>query len=169
MYSTIAKWAHELSNGWESLEGHPSPGWPATAVTDENVARAEAMIKEDWRIKCEEIGKALGVGRNALMTILHDRLNFWKLCARGCRECSHVRKKEIRATSCLELGHEFDDDSAGFRRCIVAGDETWIFWYHRETEAMSKEWRAKGGPASIKAEVARFAGTAMMTLFFDAE
>lgn len=123
-------------------------------------------MKEDRRIKCKESEKVVGIGRRALMKIMHDRLNLSKLCAWWVPQLLTREQKEIRAVNCLELMHEFDDDPIGFHRSIVTGDETWIYWYDPETKDMPKKWRVKGGPSPVKAKVVKSAGKTMMTLFF---
>lgn len=168
-YCTVARWVRFFNAGRESLEDDPRSGRPATSVTDENVARAEALIKADRRIKCKELEKALGISRGPLMVILHQRLNLSKLCARWVPRLLTREQKEVRATNCLELMHLYDEDPAQFQRRVVTGDETWIFWHDPETKEMSKQWLPKGGRPPVKAKVVKSASKTMMTLFFDAE
>ena len=168
-YSTIAWWVAEFRRGRENLEDDPRSGRPHTAVTEVNVAKVEQLVKEDRRIKLKELEVAIGVGRAAIISILHEHLGLSKLCARWVPRLLTREQKEVRASSCLELMHQFDRDPADFCNRIVTGDECWIFWYDPETKQMSKQWLPKGSNPPVKAKVTKSAGKTMLTLFFDAE
>lgn len=168
-YRTIARWAAEFQRGRESLEDDPRSGRPATAVNPENVARAEAMVKADRRIKLKELEAALGIGRPAVVSILHDHLGLSKLCARWVPRLLTREQKEVRASTCLELMHQYDRDEEDFRNRFVTEDECWIYSYDPETKEMSKQWLPKGSNPPVKAKVVKSAMKTMLSLFFDSE
>ena len=80
-YRTIAWWVAEFKRGRDNLEDDPRSGRPATAVTEENVERAENLVKENRRIKLKELEATLGIGRPAIVSILHEHLGLSKICA----------------------------------------------------------------------------------------
>jgi [histone H3]-lysine36 N-dimethyltransferase SETMAR len=168
-YRTVAWWVAEFRRGRESLEDDPRSGRPPSAVTDENIQKAEKLVKEDRRIKVKQLEEALGIGAPAIDAILHDHLGLSKLCARWVPRLLTREQKEFRASASLELLHHYDRDPSDFRCRLVTGDESWIYWYDPETKAMSKQWLPKGSNPPIKAKVTKSAGKTMLTLFFDAE
>lgn len=113
-YRTIARWVADFLRGRETLEDEARSGRPATAVTDENVAKAEQLVKADRRIKVRELETALGVSAAAVMSILHDHLGLSKLCARWVPRLLTREQKEVRSSASLELLHEFDRDPKDF-------------------------------------------------------
>ena len=52
-------------------------------------------------------------------------------------------------------------------KCIIAGDETWIYAYDPETIDQSSEYRAKGEVRPKRARQSRSKIKIMMTVFFD--
>lgn len=121
-YSTVAKWVGEFKRGRESLEDDPRSGRPATAVTEENISKVEKLVKENRRIKLKELEASLGIGRPAIVSILHEHLGLSKVCTRWVPRLLTREQKEIRSSSSLELMHLFDRNPQDFRSRIVTGD-----------------------------------------------
>lgn len=168
-YRTISWWVAEFHRGRENLEDDPRSGRPHTAVTQENVARVQQMVKEDRRIKLKELEAAIGISRPSIISILHEHLGLSKVCARWVPRLLTREQKEFRESASLELMHLYDRDPADFHCRAVTGDESWIYSYDPETKEMSKQWLKKGSNPPIKAKVTKSAGKTMLTLFFDAE
>lgn len=167
--STIKRWAAEFKRGRENFEDDPRSGRPSTAVTDENVAKIEQLVRSDRRIKIKEIEREVPISHGSIVSILHGQLNLSKVCARWVPRLLTREQKEIRSTMSLELMHKFDYDPNDFCVRIVTGDESWIYWYDPETKEMSKQWVTKGSKPPVKAKVVKSAVKTMLTLFFDAE
>ena len=55
---------------------------PISAATEENVARARELIREDVRISMKDIKNSLKIGSSALDVIHHQHLGVTKRCAR---------------------------------------------------------------------------------------
>ena len=51
-------------------------------------------------------------------------------------------------------------------KCIITGDETWIYDYDPETTDQSSEYRAKGETRPKRARQSRSKINVMMTVFF---
>ena len=51
-------------------------------------------------------------------------------------------------------------------KCIITGDETWIYAYDQETTDHSSEYRAKGEARPKRARQSRSKFKVMMTVFF---
>ena len=75
-------WFYEFRNGRTCFEDEKRTSGPSAAVTPENVAAVELMVREDCRITNDTLQKTVGIGSAAVNTILHEHLSVCKRCAR---------------------------------------------------------------------------------------
>ena len=102
--STAERWFLEFKKDRTSIQDEPRSGRPSTAVTPDNIATVESLIKEDSRITYEQFAKTLDIGKAAINTILHDHLGVSKLAARWIGRVVQVYAQEIqrrRVQTCL--------------------------------------------------------------------
>lgn len=55
------EWVEAFKTGRTSIRNEERSGRPSTSVTDENVGRADANIRDNWRISIEVLVKELSV------------------------------------------------------------------------------------------------------------
>lgn len=63
--ATVFNWFAEFKRGRQSLKDDAHTGRPATAVTAENIAAVERIVREDRRVTYTEIESRLGIGSAA--------------------------------------------------------------------------------------------------------
>ena len=94
--ATVGNWFREFRMGRHSLEHYPRASCPHTAVTDKNVAAVRNLIIIDLHIVYSETEKTLGIGFTAINTILHEYLQFVKLCAQWVPHSLTEKQKTAR-------------------------------------------------------------------------
>lgn len=166
-YSTVKRWAVETKCGRRSLGDDPRSGRPATAVTEENAAALEAMIKEDRRITVLEMSQTLSISIGSVESLLHDHLNMNKVCARWVPRMLTDAMKLNRLEKSRENLALMEASMADFEKRIVTGDETWVYHYDPECKQQSKEWKHPSSPTPKKFKAAKSAGKVMCTVFWD--
>ena len=100
--------------------------------------------------------------------IVHDVLQFHKVCARWVPRQLTAELKERRVDVCQELLKCFEEEGDGFLVRIVTGDETWVHYHQPETKKKaSKERRHTSSPKPKKIRTQPFGGKVMLTVFWD--
>jgi len=77
-----------FQEGRESLEDDPSPGWPVSAQSNENVKKTCATVMQDRRITTRLIAQLLGVGKKVARKVMERDLERRKICSRFVPHCS---------------------------------------------------------------------------------
>ncbi|PAA51606.1 hypothetical protein BOX15_Mlig028961g1 [Macrostomum lignano] len=81
-FDTVARWLRHFLECWDSFNDEPRSGRPRTSVTEDVVAHADAIIREDWSIMLRFIAYELGVSYGSAHNIMHEQLGRTKTCAR---------------------------------------------------------------------------------------
>lgn len=168
-FSTVQHWMKHFKAGRESFENEPSTGAPVTVTTDEFVEKVRSLVADDRRIKVREIAQEVGISKERVGFILHEKLSLSKVCARWIPKLLTNEQKQNRAQLSLALFHRFDADPGNFMQRIVTGDETWVYYYDPETKQQSMEWVETGSRPPVKAKVVKSAGKVMLTIFWDSK
>jgi len=77
----VYEWARKFMNGISSVTDSPWPGQAHQVVTWEAIAAVEAMVKENRRIKVNEITAHMDMSHGSAHHIVHDVLQFHKVFA----------------------------------------------------------------------------------------
>jgi histone-lysine N-methyltransferase SETMAR len=168
-FSTIKKWAAKFKRGRTSLEVDPHEGRPKSATTPEITEQVHNMILDDRWIKVHEIAETIGISRERVGCILHEKLDMKKLCARWVPRLFTADQKRTRmkiSEQCLE---HFNRNKTDFVRQFITMDETWIHHYTPESKQQSKQWTEAGCSAPKKTRSVPSAGKVMALVFWDAE
>lgn len=168
-YETVGLWVNEFKRGRTSIKDAPRSGAPKTAVTPEVIDKVHDMVLADRRVKVCELAEAMGISIERTYFILHNELDMKKLCARWVPRLLTPEQKRNRmrtSADCLEV---FKKNPTDFLRRFVTMDETWIHHYTPETKQQSKQWTARGEPASKKAKCVPSAGKVMASVFWNAK
>src|SRR5258705_7879042 len=80
--ATVYRWFREFKMGRQSLEDEERSERPATAVTEESIAAAEAMVREDRRVNYVDVEAALQIGSAAAGDIFKNHLRLRKVYCR---------------------------------------------------------------------------------------
>ena len=120
----------------------PRPGPAFTAVTEDNIAAVENVIREHRRITVKEVALLLDISIGLAHHIIHDELKFRKVCARWLPKRLTHEMKERRVVACQELLRRYEADGEAFLQHIVTGDTViqWIRNTARGTDSRLRSW-----------------------------
>jgi histone-lysine N-methyltransferase SETMAR len=163
----VYKWVDAFKNGRTSICDEQRPGRPSTSVTDENVGRADALIRENRRISVEDLSSELDVSIGSAHKIVTDVLKYHKLCARWVPRMLTDEHKMNRVQTSTTFLARYNDEGEDFLARIVTGDETWVHHYEPESKRQSLEWRHTFSPSKKKFKSQPSSGKVLFTLFWD--
>lgn len=164
--ATVFNWYAEFKRGRERVKDEPHPGRFCSAVTEENVNRVKALVKQDRRISIRQIEQTLNIGSAAAQTILHERLGLRKLSARWIPHLLTEEQKQRRVDFCKFMLDKFAGGSSKSVSEIVTGDESWIYQYDPETKQQSTVWVFDDEDPPTKVVRSRSVGKQMVAVFF---
>lgn len=121
----ISFWCSKFNAAETSLDDTPRSGRPISERTEEIRSRIQQMIYADRRLKIREIADAVGLSKTVVHRIVHEDLQFQKVCARSISKeltADHKRKRfECAKRNLQRLATE-----PGFFNNIITADETWV-------------------------------------------
>jgi len=163
----VYEWTEKFKNGVTNVEDSPRPGPAFTAVTEDNIAAVENVIRGKRRVTVKEVASLLDISVGSTHHIIHNELEFRKVCTRWVPKRLTPEMKERRADSCQELLRRYEADDEAFLQRIFTGDESWVHFYEPERKRQSMEWRHTSSPKPKKVRAQRSAGKVMLTFFWD--
>jgi transposase len=94
-FSTIKKWAAEFKRGRTSLEVDPREGRPNSATTAVIIEQVHDMVLDDQRMKVHEIAETIGISKERVECILHEKLDigYEKVLRKMGAAIAHSRSK----------------------------------------------------------------------------
>ena len=98
-----------------------------------------------------------------MKTILKDHLGLKRVKSRLVPKTLNFLEKMRRVEVCETMFSGYKDRM----KCMITGDETWIYAYDPETTDQSSEYRAKGETRSKRLRQSRSKIKVMLTVFFD--
>jgi len=164
--ATVYNWFSEFQRGRTYLSDEFREGRPATSVNQENIDAVRKLIEEDRKITYYEIQQTLGIDVKQIHTILHDKLNVRKLCARWIPHKLTDAEKKARVDWCKKMIKKYRQGASNLVYNIVTGDETWIYCYEPESKAQSKVWVFRSERKPKKVVRSRSTSRKMIAIFF---
>ncbi|XKL66254.1 hypothetical protein PGB90_009674 [Kerria lacca] len=165
----ISKWCSMFEKGRDYVEDETRAGRPPMSHTDANVKRVDNLIREDRRVKIQDIAMQLDISYGTMSTIIHNELKFHKICARWVPRLLNDDHKGQRFEAALTFLQRYEQEGQTFLEKIITVDETWVHHHTPETKRSSMEWKHKDSPRTKKAKTIISARKVMLTVFFDHE
>jgi hypothetical protein len=81
-FRVVYEWFETFKNGHMSVTDADSLGYPITATTTQNEERARELILHNRRVMIHEIAEQLNISIGSAYSVMHDNLQFHKVCAR---------------------------------------------------------------------------------------
>ena len=103
-----------------------------------------SLVEKDPHVTLTELADAVGISTGTAHAIVHDKMRFWKVCARWVPHAKTQCQKSKRVQYAQKLLSEYD--GADSRRLfeIVTGDETWVRYCEPLSKEANKVWLPNG-------------------------
>ncbi len=164
----VRNWCRMFDSGRESAADKARSGRPSV-VNDDLVKRIETKIRADRRVTFDELKLNFDVSRGTLYSIVHDRLQFRKLCARWVPKMLTPEHKAMRMATSIDILQMFNEGGNEFLDKIVTGDETWIHYDTPETKRQSMQWKHRTSPSARKFKQGLSLKKTMASVFWDSK
>ena len=89
------KWVKRFSEGRESLTEEERTGRPATSRTEENIAKARQIVRENRRLTVRSIAEQVNIDRETVTKILTEDLK--ESVCKNCPKGAHRRTKSKKS------------------------------------------------------------------------
>jgi histone-lysine N-methyltransferase SETMAR len=165
----VHNWVDKFSQGRAKIVDEDRPGRPVQIATDTTVRRVEDIIRADRRVTIDNVAAAIGCSHGLAYSIMHDVLNFCKVCSRWVPRQLTEEDKMNRMGISLEHLSQYADEGEDMLNRIVTGDESWVHHYQPETKRASLQWKHPSSPSVKKFKVTPSAGKVMLTVFWDSQ
>ena len=131
--ATIYRWIERFRAGNQGCENEARSGRPKSSRTEENVAVVQQLITSDPQLSIEMIAEHTGLSYGNVRRILTEDLKMRRILAKWVpHELSQAQMDERKETSLFLLKKLKQLGSDG-RKCIVTGDETYLYLNMPET------------------------------------
>jgi len=97
-------------------------------------------------MKVSRLAEETGISAGAVWTIIHEKLDMFKVSARWFPRMLSPFQKDTRRQCCQGNFELLTEDPEYFFQRLVTGYETWV--YHRDPESKmeSMQWKHKTSP-----------------------
>ena len=89
----VYEWTQKFKNGVTSVEDSPRPGPTFTAVTEDNIAAVENVIRENRRVTVKEVASLLDISVGSAHHIIHNEMKFRTCVQDGYPSDCHLKWK----------------------------------------------------------------------------
>ena len=80
-HTAVFRRCSDFRHGRVSTADMPRPGQAHVVITQESIAAVNSLVRENRRITTWEIADSLSVSKGTVHTILHEHLQYSKVCA----------------------------------------------------------------------------------------
>jgi hypothetical protein len=161
----VYEWIEMFKNGRTSVTDAECSGHPTTATIAQNEEGARELILQNRRVTVDKITKQLNISIGSAYSVVHDNLQFHKVCVRWVPVELTGEHKHICLDICSCYLVRYREEGDNFLQQIVTGDETWVHHCQPETKRMSMQWKHPSSPAAKKFKMQPLAGKLILTIF----
>ena len=96
------------------------------AITKDNIGRPRDMILLGIQATIDEVAHVLQISNGSAYEIMHNKLGFHKVCARGVAKKLTEMHKQTRMDICQKHLDCYSNERDIFLDRIIIGDETYV-------------------------------------------
>ena len=85
---SVYEWIEKLKNGRTNAAHDKGAGRPSMVITEDNTERVCDMVLLDNRVTIVEVAHVLQISHGSANEMMHNKLGFLKICARGSQNKS---------------------------------------------------------------------------------
>lgn len=97
----VYNWVEKFSQGRSKIDDEDRSRCPVLIVTKSTKQQVEELIPADQRVTIDSIATAIGCSHGLAYSIMHDRLNFRKMCAQWVPRQLTEEHKKNQMSLCL--------------------------------------------------------------------
>jgi len=116
----------------------PRTGQAHVVITQESTAAVNSLVRKNRRITTREIADSLSVSKGTVDIILHERLQYSKVCAQWVPKHLTEDQKCLQMGICFQHLLRYRTEGNNFQSRIAACDETWC--HNDEVRETVEEW-----------------------------
>jgi hypothetical protein len=166
-YRVVYELIEMFKNGHSSVTDAECLGRPATAITTQTEERARELILQKRRVMVDEITKQLKFSIGSAYFVMHNNLQFHKVCAKWVpKELMDEHKHVHLDIHFCHLAH-YCEDGDNFLQWIITGDETWVHHCQPETKWKSMQWKHPSFLVAKKFKMQPLEDKLMLTIYWD--
>ena len=79
---SVYEWIKKFKTGRTNMTHEEGAGRLSTSTTDEKIQQAQEMVLANRRVAINEVACSLQISHGSSYQIIHDELDFHKICAR---------------------------------------------------------------------------------------
>lgn len=163
----VYNWVEKFENGRTIIDDADRSGRPVEIGTNDTLMKVEELIRGNRRITIDEIAAEINCSHGQAYKMMHDQLNFRKVCARWVPKKLSAENQQIRMGLALENLCRYHTEGEYLLSRIVTGDETWVHYFQPESKRESMQWKHPFSPVTKKFKVVPSVGKVMATVFWD--
>jgi len=145
---TIGKWCKKFEESRTNCKTKPS-----TSTNADHISHADELIRMNHWIKINEIFEELGLSYGSVHSIIHEHLNFNKVCACWVPRSLTDAHRNLRLRSSCDLLERYSAEGAHFLSRIITWDETCVHNFTSERKSVSMIWKRPNSPTTKKFKV----------------
>ncbi|XP_025191027.1 protein GVQW3-like [Melanaphis sacchari] len=97
---SVSVWCTKFNSGRESVEDEARNGRPISTSTAETIEAVEKLLRSDRRLKIREMATQLDLLKTTVHEIVHEKLNFRKVCSRWVPKMltpdPHIQRERLK-------------------------------------------------------------------------
>ena len=137
------RWVKAFKAGKFSAEDDIRPGRPKTSVSKAKIAAVKIVVEQDERLSVKDIVSCTGISEGSVQTILKNRLDLRKVCARWVPHLLTEAQKTQRLKCARELLKIYKGCNSRVISNLLTGDETCVYMFEPQSRADNKQWKRK--------------------------